>query len=259
MKNLIKNIFVIIFLFIFAGNSEIIIKPDSGSILLWKSKIASWIEIKDSSEVDLNDSISINDKFMAKIFFDKNFELLLKDELLAHIRNENDSFIVINLIKGQILLKKIDTTKSNIKVVLRKCAFMPFTNVVAGVKYTKKEEPTSAVICGRLLIEPPAGAEPAIVNEGEYGYFNPISAKIKTGKLSKEAISSLEKWAQMKQEKSLIDSLATDSLKILQTKDTLTMQTEKIPLTEINKEKKDSLENKKEQKKEKRKKDKNKN
>ncbi|HUI91274.1 MAG TPA: hypothetical protein VLX68_03405 [Chitinivibrionales bacterium] len=169
------------------------VRPDSGVILVWQQQKGSWTAVKDSATVGIGDSMYLDDNYNSKLFLGRGCALYLRGELRAAIGG-NDSAVTVYLDQGQVFLKRESGAEAaNVKLVLRKCAFVP-VGTAAAIKFTKQGEPTAAVLSGKIRIEPPKG-EPLIVTPGNFGIYDPVGGSFKEGKLPPDAIASLESWS----------------------------------------------------------------
>jgi hypothetical protein len=172
------------------------VKPDSGVILVWQQQKGSWTAVKDSLVAAIGDSMYLDDQYHAKLYLGKGCALYLRGELRATIGG-SDTAVTVYLDQGQIFLKRESGAElANVKLVLRKCGFVP-VGTAAAMKFTKQGEPTAAVLAGKIRIEPPKG-DPITVLPGNFGIYDPVTAAYREGKVSPEAVAALENWSGAK-------------------------------------------------------------
>jgi hypothetical protein len=172
------------------------VKPDSGVILVWQQQKGSWTAVKDSLIAGIGDSLYLDDQYHAKLYMGKGCALYLRGELRATIGG-SDTAMILHLDQGQAFLKRESGAElANVKLILRKCSFVPI-GTAAAMKFTKQGEPTAAVLAGKIRIEPPKG-DPITVSPGNFGIYDPVTASFKEGKVSPEAIAALENWSGAK-------------------------------------------------------------
>ena len=189
---------VFLFIWLQANAANFFVRPDSGVILLWQQKTASWTVVKDSAVIGPSDSLYLEDQYYARLLLGKGCTVLLKGELRATIAG-SDTALIIHLDQGQAFLKRDEKPElAGIKMDLRGCSITPI-GTAAALKFTKQGEPTVAVLAGRVRMESPKG-ETFVVVPGAYATYDPIAGSFKQGTVPKEAVAVLENWSGVKLE-----------------------------------------------------------
>ncbi len=169
------------------------VKIDTGSILIRQSKAGFWTPVKDSVLVAPGDSLFMDEKYSAAIKMGKGTKLALKGETRLSLQG-SDTGIAVNLDLGQVFLIREDGPEvKSVKIVAVGCVFSP-VGTAAAIKLTKAREPSVAVVRGKMRMDAPSG-ETMVVEPGNFGTFSSANGKLKTGKISPEALASLEKWS----------------------------------------------------------------
>ena len=174
------------------------VKPDSGVVLVWQHKSGAWVAVKDSAAIGFGDSLYCDDQYTGRIMFGRGCSMLVRGELRLTISGA-DTAAVVRLDQGSLFFKRdAGAELSNVKIVLRGCAFTP-QGTAAGIKFTRQGEPTVAVLAGSVKLEPPSG-EAVVVTPGNFGVYDPVVGTVKQGALTPEIVAFLEKWSGAKLE-----------------------------------------------------------
>ncbi len=169
------------------------IRPDSGVVLCWQKKTNSWVAVKDSTVIDLGDSVYLDDKYSAKMQMGSGASMLVRGELRMTIAG-SDSQVIIRLDQGSLFFKrKAGAALPDVLFSLRGCNFSP-VGTAAGIKYTKQGEPTVAVLEGSIKCENAKG-QAIVVGPGNSGTWEAASSSFKQAALPAEVIAFLEKWS----------------------------------------------------------------
>lgn len=164
---------------------------ESGQALLKSKAGGSWTTIS-SGAVDFGDSLFIPAPHTAEIRLDPTTTLLLKDSCRIVLQG-TDSLVQLELIGGQVFLKREGEGGAPFRINAGSCTFIP-VGTAAAVKIASNGEPRVAVLRGTIRMDAPGG-KTMDVGPGFFGSFSRSSGSLSRQKLPPRAIQSLTEWS----------------------------------------------------------------
>ncbi len=175
-----------------ADSPNMYVKVTSGKTLLWRRDAGGWTSVRDSAAVGFSDSLFLDHHEAATLHLGQESQVLLKGLCrLAVGGNELD--VALGLVEGQLFLRREKPYQYNTVVVhARGCVLTPI-GTAGAVKFTKKGEPSVAMLHGKMRMQAPDGSA-VLVEPGQFATYE-IGKALSQGRLAASAVAALEQWS----------------------------------------------------------------
>ncbi|MFW6220926.1 MAG: hypothetical protein ACOC4C_00530 [Fibrobacterota bacterium] len=167
---------------------------DAGSVQVKRGYSSAWAPLHNGEEVGVGDSLKFKTADGALISLSESAAIVVKDNAQVSIGGSADN-LIFNLDEGEVFLSRDKgVSHTPVWIMAKACSFSP-VGTKAAVKITPDDNPSVAVVEGKMKATDPAGHTLDISN-GNFATFDKTDRSFRQGTLAPEAVERINSWSE---------------------------------------------------------------